>query len=220
MSNSKSKSPFENVPKEEIKLCEFLLSSKAALKTTEGYLEGHRVKYFKGKSLLNAIMRNQQLYSNVKSIEDANLLVAPLFNSGLFVRVEKNNARVLSLAKAPSFDPESFYIWIYQGSQLGSQLMGILVLLLVFGLCLFPLWDQRIRTGVYYLSLGLMFLMVGFFALGAFRWVLWFFLVITTGRGGFLYPNLFADCGVLESFVPVWAWDEKKVKKVKETKKE
>jgi translocation protein SEC62 len=48
---------------------------------------------------------------------------------------------------------------------------------------------------------------VGFImGLGVIRAVLWLVLKLTIGRGGWLFPNLFADCGFIESFIPVWAY--------------
>jgi translocation protein SEC62 len=40
--------------------------------------------------------------------------------------------------------------------------------------------------------------------LGVIRAILWVVLVVVLGRGGWLFPNLFADVGVIESFQPLW----------------
>lgn len=62
------------------------------------------------------------------------------------------------------------------------------------------------RQGAYYVSL----LMMGFLAflliLGVIRAVLWVLLILSIGRGGWLFPNLFADVGFFESFVPLWTY--------------
>ena len=58
------------------------------------------------------------------------------------------------------------------------------------------------RQGVYYLSL----LMIGFLGflmfLGVLRLIIYVVLLIVLGRTGWLFPNLFADVGVIESFQP------------------
>ena len=79
------------------------------------------------------------------------------------------------------------------------------------------------RQGAYYVSL-LMMAFLGFLLfLGVVRSILWVVLVLTIGRGGWLYPNLFADVGVIESFYPLWAyiifyhrWDAPKKVKAKQ----
>jgi translocation protein SEC62 len=63
------------------------------------------------------------------------------------------------------------------------------------------------RQGVYYLSLVAMGLLCALLVLGVFRWILWILLLLVIGRGGWLYPNLFADVGFFDSFRPVWSWD-------------
>ncbi len=64
------------------------------------------------------------------------------------------------------------------------------------------------RLGVYYLSLMAMGLLGALMGLGVIRWILWFLLTLVLGRGGWLFPNLFADVGILDSFKPLWEWDE------------
>ncbi len=61
------------------------------------------------------------------------------------------------------------------------------------------------RQGVYYLSLGVLGLLGAFMGLAVVRLIIYIFTVLFMGRGGWLYPNLFADVGVIESFIPLWA---------------
>lgn len=103
-----------------------------------------------------------------------------------------------------NFEPEAFYAWVYEGSQLKGMLIGMGVLLITFAGVMFPLWPASLRQGVYYLSLGLLGLMGVFMALVVFRLLLWIGLKVSTGRDGWLYPNLFADVGIIESFTPWW----------------
>ena len=64
------------------------------------------------------------------------------------------------------------------------------------------------RRGVWYLSMGVLGLIGLFFALVVLRLIIYVTLIVTTKRGGWLYPNLLADVGFWESFVPLWAWDK------------
>lgn len=83
--------------------------------------------------------------------------------------------------------------------------IGLGVLLVTLAGVMFPLWPALPRQGVYYISL-LLIGFVGFIlALGVVRAILWMLLKILLGKGGWLFPNLFADVGFFESFVPFWA---------------
>jgi translocation protein SEC62 len=62
------------------------------------------------------------------------------------------------------------------------------------------------RQGVYYLSLGVLGLLGAFMGLAVVRFIIYIFTVLFMGKGGWLYPNLFADVGVIESFTPLWVY--------------
>ena len=129
-----------------------------------------------------------------------------LLQHGLFVRAGKQpKSKQLTISPPGPFSSDDYYIWVYQGSQIRGMLVGIGVLLLVLTGVMFPLWPASMRQGVYYLSLVMMGLMGALMALGVIRLILWLILLISLGRGGWLFPNLFADVGVIESFIPVWA---------------
>ncbi|KAJ3210841.1 Translocation protein S62, partial [Clydaea vesicula] len=201
-------------------------SSSSKLKVVEGILNGRRVNYFKGKSAVNALMRDQFQISlkrdPLETKEEAEAILTKLLNFGLFVKVDKTNQKkVLTISQQQhpgysSFGSESFYIWVYEAHQFRNKMIGFGVLAITFIGVLFPLWPAPMRTGVYYLSMGLCGLMALFFGLAIFRLILWVVLRLFMGQGGWLYPNLFADCGVIESFYPLWGWDEKKAPSVRE----
>ncbi len=81
---------------------------------------------------------------------------------------------------------------------------------------MYPLWPPFMQKGTYYLSMLSMILLGLLMALGVFRYVIWIVLLVTYGRTGWLYPNLFADVGVIESFSPVWVWEDQIKKKKSE----
>jgi translocation protein SEC62 len=146
--------------------------------------------------------------SPLETREDAEKILAGFLKNHLIATVNvgaPGAKRQLQVNQADLvFGADKYYVWVYQGSQTMNQIMGIGIVVIIFVGCLFPLWPLWMRTGVYYLSLGLMGLLGCFFGLGIVRLILWFMLKLTTGRGGWLYPNLFADCGVRESFYPYW----------------
>ena len=62
---------------------------------------------------------------------------------GLFIRVEGTSP--LTKAVSQSFEKESSYIWIYEGSNFKSLLMAIGVLVIIFAGVMFPLWPTPLR---------------------------------------------------------------------------
>lgn len=57
------------------------------------------------------------------------------------------------------------------------------------------------------------------FLIAIIRLIIYIITLLVLPRAFWLYPNLFEDCGVLESFQPLYGWDEpKKSKKGKSSK--
>jgi translocation protein SEC62 len=116
------------------------------------------------------------------------------------------------------FDPTMHYMWLYEGSQWKQKVWAALAVLLVFTVVLFPLWPLMMRQGVWYLSVGAMGLLAAFFAMAIFRLILFCVTVFTTPPGLWLFPNLFEDVGFVDSFKPLWGWQETKKAKKKSKK--
>lgn len=59
-------------------------------------------------------------------------------------------------------------MWIYDPVNVKNFIIGMLIVFGAIGLCMFPLWPEAVRIGVYYLSLSaagfvgfILFLVVG-----------------------------------------------------------
>ncbi|KAK3581389.1 hypothetical protein CHS0354_016236 [Potamilus streckersoni] len=119
-------------------------------------------------------------------------------------------------------DGNNVYVWIYDPIHPKTFSIGLLMVLGAVALCLFPLWPDWMRIGVYYLSIlgatfvGLtLFLIVLRVILFAFVWL------VTLGTHHlWIFPNLTEDVGILESFRPLYMHEKyvavKKDKKEKE----
>ena len=127
----------------------------------------------------------------------------------------------VKIEQQQDFDPMMHYVWLFEGSQWKTKLWAGLVLLLVFAVVLFPLWPLKMRQGVWYLSVGMMGLIVLFFAMAIFRLILFVITFFLAAPGLWLYPNLFEDVGFFDSFRPFWGWHETKedLKRKKKDKK-
>ncbi|KAJ3231423.1 Translocation protein S62 [Chytriomyces hyalinus] len=210
-----AQNPFKDVDKDLILIADFMRSPDSKLKVREGIMDGRRVSFFKGKHAVNSLLR-EPYKKNPKrpEIEDREAAEAKLFDLqklGFFLRVDKQpKSKKVSLQPVQVFSPDAYYIWVYETHVWWSNLAGIGVLAVIFAGVMFPLWPAFMRQGVYYLSLAFLGLMGLFFGLAVVRLLIWLGLKVGTGRGGWLFPNLFADCGVIESFIPTWGWDEPK----------
>jgi len=127
----------------------------------------------------------------------------------------------VKIEQQQGFEPMMHYIWLYEGPQWKTKIWAGLVLLAVFAAVLFPLWPLFMRQGVWYLSVGGMGLIGVFFAMTIVRLILFAVTFFLVSPGLWLYPNLFEDVGVLDSFRPMWGWQESKedLKRVKQEKR-
>jgi translocation protein SEC62 len=198
------------IPKDVLAITKFLQSSASELKTRDGVLNGQRAVFFKGKHAVNALLREPFQKKKVLEIPDrevGNQYLQKLLENHMILQVGKESGnKTLQVVQSNAFNANEYYIWLYQGSQIGGMMMGIGVLVLVFAGVMFPLWPGFMRQGVYYLSMVMIGLLGALMGLGVIRAILWVVLVIVLGRGGWLFPNLFADVGVIESFQPVWRY--------------
>jgi translocation protein SEC62 len=105
-------------------------------------------------------------------------------------------------------EDDSYYIWLYEGSQWRMKLYAAGALVAIMAVVLFPLWPFFMRQGVWYISMAMLGLVGLFFAMAIVRLILFVVTMFVAPPGLWLYPNLFEDVGFFDSFRPVWAWQE------------
>ncbi|KAJ3117505.1 hypothetical protein HK098_006242 [Nowakowskiella sp. JEL0407] len=215
-----TKPDFSHVDPTHLAVADYLRSSESKMKSREGILSGKRVQFFKGKSAVNALLRESYSKSSkrpaVSDRSEGEKLMNQLTKDALFFRVDKvGKSKHLNIhqhhpSQPPPFSSDGYYVWIYEGSLWKTYALGLVVVLFTLAAVMFPLWPVFMKTGVYYLSLGVLGLMGIFMVMVVIRLFIWIGLVLATGRGGWLFPNLFADVGIIESFIPTWGWDERR----------
>ncbi|KAI9591233.1 translocation protein Sec62-domain-containing protein [Syncephalis fuscata] len=195
----------------------YLRNQKSSnLKPRTGVLNGKRIEYFKGKSAYSALLREEYAKSGgpaVASREDAEKLLELLLLYQFFLRCDRGDAhpaggRALQPHSLQAMQDDSYYVWLYQGSQVGTMLGGIALIAIVFAGVMFPLWPQFMRDGAWYLSMGILGLLGLLFAISIVRIIFYVLTVVLVKPGIWIFPNLFEDVSFVDSFIPFWAWAE------------
>ncbi|KAI9228330.1 MAG: translocation protein sec62 [Piptocephalis tieghemiana] len=218
-------------PKELVAVANFLRNpGTSGLRARSGVLDGKRVDFFKGKSALKALSKEaygkaSSSHPPVNSPTDAKNLLQRLLDERFFFRCEcteqsiAGGTRVLQPVREQRVSENGYYVWIYQGSQLGMRIASFGLVALVFAGVMFPLWPQFMREGAWYISVAILGLLGALFGLAIIRLIIYIISLPILPSGFWLFPNLFADCGFFESFVPLYGWDVTEKKKGKMAEK-
>ncbi|WFD31736.1 Translocation protein S62 [Malassezia sp. CBS 17886] len=222
-----------NAPPQLRNLANFL-RGKAQIKTRHGVVNGRRVDYFKGSVAMDAVL--SPAYAKLKNVppqpadaEGAERLLHSALPYAFYLRVDRGPPpaskdgkllRPLQVNQMQTFEPELYYAWFYEGSQLGVKLAGLGMVVLMLAGVMFPLWPSFMRRGVWYLSVGVLGLFGLLMVVAVIRLIFWVLTIVLLPPGVWIFPNLFADVGFVDSFIPLWAWDVPPPKpKGKKTKK-
>ncbi|KAL4402065.1 Translocation protein S62 [Malassezia pachydermatis] len=224
----------KNAPPEARNVVNFL-RNKAGMKTRPGIVNGQRADYFKGSAAIKAVLSPE--YAKLKNVpavaseEEAERMLHGLLPYAFYLKVERGAVpaakdkdqaarRPLQVVQMQMFDREGYFVWLFEGSQLLQKLAGLGLIAVLLAAVMFPLWPMFLRRGVYYLSLGVLGLFGLLMVIAVIRLIFWVITIVVAPPGIWIFPNLFADVGVVESFIPLWAWDvPPPKKKLKRTKK-
>lgn len=133
------------------------------------------------------------------------------------VKVTKTTP-ALQVTNKAVLQPDEYYMWNFTPPNPYLFLYSILGLVGIFTVVLFPLWPIWMRRGVWYISTGLLGFIGVFFAIAIIRLIIYVVTWVALPQQFWLFPNLFADCGVIESFQPVYGWEDPKQQKGKKKK--
>jgi len=219
-------------PPEVKKVAQFLRGSSAGLKVRVGALNGKRMDYFKGKSAVKALL--SPAYSKLSSVpkvaseEDAIKVLNVVNMAAFYLRVQRggpsgtssSSPKTLQVISEQKFETTEYYAWFYEGSQWTTYAGGIAMVAIMLAGVMFPLWPPIMRLGVWYLSIAMLGLIGLFFGIAIFRLIFYIITIVVASPGIWIFPNLFADVGFVDSFIPVWEWDLPKKALKKKGKKE
>ncbi|KAG9311967.1 translocation protein Sec62-domain-containing protein [Chiua virens] len=217
-------------PPQARNVAQFLRSSKSGMKIRVGALNGKRVDYFKGKSAVKALL--SPAYAKLKNVPtvtneaEAETVLTSIIPFAFYLRVDRGNPtgssssspRHVAVTPQQLFAQDGYFAWFYEGSQWTTYAGGLLMVAIMLAGVMFPLWPPIMRLGVWYLSVGMLGLIGAFFALAVVRLIFYIITVVVVSPGIWIFPKLFADVGVIESFIPLWEWDLPKKKGGKKKK--
>ncbi|BGP55483.1 hypothetical protein JCM8202_001260 [Rhodotorula sphaerocarpa] len=206
------------------------LRNKSGIKLRQGALAGKRVDYFKGKSAIKAL--RSPAYAKLKGVppvdpasdEPARALLHSLIPHTFFLRIQRgptisSGVKAVQIVPQQLFAPEEYYVWLVDPNPIRQLALAIGMVAVVLAGVMFPLWPIKMRIGVWYLSVGVLGLVAAFFGLAIVRLILWLVTKVVARPGIWIFPNLFADVGFVDSFIPLWGWDVPPPKKSSSKKK-
>lgn len=211
----------------------------ALLKQRQGILATNKTKtdFFRFKRFVRAIQsadykkKQERSPKTIPAVPDdtnsINQVFILLIQNQLIIPVEKiktkeakklgfaidKNTPAIKPAEKAVLQPDCYYAWNFNPPNPLMPLYSLLAVIAIFTVILFPLWPLWMRKGVWYLSTGLLVFVAAFFATAIIRLVIYLITLATMSRQFWLFPNLFADCGVLDSFKPVYGWEDPNKKK-------
>lgn len=214
------------------------LRENAILKRRAGLLNNKdEVDFFRYKRLIRALLSDsykdkQKNPKNelipIPNETEAQKVFVQLIQSQFIVPVDKlhyheirqnkgwkpNRTKpTLKISQKATLDPDAYFAWTYNKPNPYILLYSVLTLVGVFAVILFPLWPLFMKVGVWYASMGMLGLVGLFFLTAIVRLIIYVVTLLALPQAFWLYPNLFADCGVIESFQPFYAWEEPKKSK-------
>ncbi|KAL2708445.1 Translocation protein SEC62 [Kluyveromyces marxianus] len=210
-----------------------LLRTHKELKQRQGLFDSRLVDFFRYKRFVRALKSDQyksksnkqpNLYPPVNSDEDARNIFVSLIKSQLVVPAVKLHSHEckehglkpnashpnLLLSDKATLQPDEYYVWSYNPKTIWDYVMVVGIILGVLAFVCYPLWPPYMKRATYYLSLLALGLIGAFFGIAILRFIIYLLsLAAVSEKGGFwLFPNLFEDCGVIDSFKPLYGFGE------------
>lgn len=190
-------------------------SESISVKIAEKYLRGiktkeailnrmKRIEVFKGADAIKYLMNAKKL-----STANAKETMICLLNNHYVARVKCTNKEQeqYTFLAGYEFNINHEYMWMVEGSALSTFAIGIGLLTGTFTVALFPIWPRFARIGTGYMFYVLLGLLASILLISVIRIIVYLGVRVGTGAELWIFPNLFEECGILESFVPLYQYN-------------
>lgn len=184
------------------------------IETKDSILNGiKRVQVFKGSDALTYLMSKKGLKAS-----DVSNVMKTLLSNHYIVKVRAENEQYTLDDPSYDFNINHQYIWLVEGSGMYGIALGVGVTFIMLALAMFPIWPHSMKVGSGYMFYLLFGIFVALLVVSVLRLVVFGAVKVTTGQNFWILPNLYEECGILESFVPLWGWEDGKKEKEGEKK--
>ncbi|KAF7680933.1 Translocation protein sec62 [Astathelohania contejeani] len=161
-----------------------------------------RVATFKGKDAQETLVKGgiplNYIAIAMEELMRANIIVK--------ANVDSSNPNHCSINLARKYRVEDTFIWVKTPTYYINILISIGFILLAFALAMFQLWPSTLKRSGSYLFYPVMAFVVFIMILAVLRLIIFGITFFTHYPGIWLFPNLFADAGFVESFIPLWEY--------------
>lgn len=130
-----------------------------------------------------------------------------LLTNGYIVRVISiNNSKFFQLDINRTWEEGAFYAWTFEGSQIYTIIGAFALIIVAFSLAMYQIWPKSLRVVSWYLMILMSFLLAVLLIISIIRLILFIVTYFLKPPGIWLFPRLFEDVSIIESFTPLWAW--------------
>lgn len=159
-----------------------------------------RVQVFKGSQAWEAL-KNQGIEE-----EQIRGVMGRLLAEEVIVKAKLNNKDECEVSLSKKFSVEDTYIWVKDPPAYLSLLMSIAFVIFCLSLVMFQLWPRKLKVVASYAAYPILGFIVFLVVLSIFRLIFFCITFFSHSPGIWIFPNLFADVGFFESFVPLWEY--------------
>ncbi|KAG0440379.1 Translocation protein SEC62 [Dictyocoela muelleri] len=118
-------------------------------------------------------------------------------------RIDKN---YIKMDLDTKFKKDCSYMWVHEKISHLHLLISAGVILFTIFILMFQLWPNNLKTYATYASYPLLVFIGFMIIMGIVRLIFFAITFFTNSPGIWIFPNLFADVGIIDSFIPVWEY--------------
>lgn len=175
-----------------------------------------RVKVFKATECISYMSKRKYESEEIKR------MLQELLENYKIIKVKQSptNPNSVDILTGRSVHVTDTYMWAEDKVNHWNLIMGITIVSIFLVLVMFQMWPIWMRRSVAYLKYPI-FAFIGFLVIaGVVRLIVYSITMFTHPPGLWILPNLFADCGFFESFVPLYSWEGEDVSHKKTEKRD
>jgi translocation protein SEC62 len=168
-----------------------------------------RVNSFKGKAAVTTLAEHGL------DLQTVHAVMQELLNEGVIFKVScsKTCPEQCNIVLDQRFVIEHEYIFASEKTSRHALLLCLIFVLVTFCLVTFQMWPRKARYLVSYTSYAFGAFIAFLGIVSVLRLVLFGITYYLCSRAIWLFPNLYADMGFFESFVPVWDYSDSQAKR-------